>query len=85
MLANMQVNMHEAKTKLSNLVERAMRGEEIIIARDGKAAVQLMPVERRPLRPIGLRQHMGMSQSSIKESVAPLTDDEIELWENPNE
>jgi prevent-host-death family protein len=40
----MQVGMHEAKTKLSKLVERAEAGEEVIIARRGKPAVQLVPV-----------------------------------------
>jgi prevent-host-death family protein len=39
-----QVGMHEAKTKLSQLVERAESGEEIIIARNGKPAVRLVPV-----------------------------------------
>lgn len=36
--------MHEAKTKLSQLVERAERGEEIVITRNGKPAVRLAPV-----------------------------------------
>lgn len=36
--------MHEAKTKLSQLVERAERGEEIVITRNGKPAVKLTPV-----------------------------------------
>lgn len=36
--------MHEAKTKLSQLVERAEAGEEIVIARNGKPAVRLVPV-----------------------------------------
>lgn len=36
--------MHEAKTKLSQLVERAEAGEEIIIARRGTPVVQLTPV-----------------------------------------
>ncbi len=39
-----QVGMHEAKTKLSQLVERAEAGEEIIIARNGKPVVRLVPV-----------------------------------------
>lgn len=39
-----EVGMHEAKTKLSQLVERAERGEEIVITRNGKPAVQLTPV-----------------------------------------
>jgi prevent-host-death family protein len=38
------VNMHEAKSNLSRLVERAEAGEEIIIGRDGKPAVILKPV-----------------------------------------
>jgi prevent-host-death family protein len=41
-----QVGMHEAKTKLSQLVERAEAGEEIIIARNGVPVVQLVPVPR---------------------------------------
>lgn len=39
-----QFGMHEAKTKLSQLVERAESGEEIVIARNGKPAVRLEPV-----------------------------------------
>jgi len=36
--------MHEAKTKLSQLVERAEQGEEIVITRNGKPAVRLAPI-----------------------------------------
>jgi prevent-host-death family protein len=79
----MQVNMHEAKTKLSNLVERALNGEEIIIARDGQPSVQLTPITRKALRPIGLRRHLGLSENSIKASLAALEQDELELWTNP--
>jgi prevent-host-death family protein len=39
-----QVGMHEAKTKLSQLVERAGAGEEIVIARNGKPVARLVPV-----------------------------------------
>lgn len=39
-----QVGMHEAKTKLSQLVERAESGEDIVIARNGKPVVRLVPV-----------------------------------------
>jgi prevent-host-death family protein len=38
--------MHEAKTHLSQLVERALSGEEIVLTRRGKPAVVLTPVER---------------------------------------
>jgi prevent-host-death family protein len=40
--------MHEAKTNLSKLVERAEAGEEIVIQRNGKPAVRLMPVTDEP-------------------------------------
>ncbi|MGH7087379.1 MAG: type II toxin-antitoxin system Phd/YefM family antitoxin [Stellaceae bacterium] len=40
------VNMHEAKTTLSSLVERAMRGEDIIVAKAGTPMVRLVPVAR---------------------------------------
>lgn len=38
------VNMHEAKTHLSKLVERVEKGEEIVISRAGKPAAKLVPV-----------------------------------------
>jgi prevent-host-death family protein len=40
------VNIHAAKTRLSQLVARAERGERIIIARDGKPVAQLGPAPR---------------------------------------
>ncbi len=41
-----QFGMHEAKTKLSQLVERAEAGEEVVIARNGKPVARLVPVAR---------------------------------------
>ena len=41
-----QVGMHEAKTNLSQLVERAEAGEEIVIARNGTPVARLVPVAR---------------------------------------
>lgn len=43
------VNLYQAKTQLSALVERAAKGEEIIIAKAGKPMAKLVPVKpRRP-------------------------------------
>jgi prevent-host-death family protein len=41
----MQVNIYNAKMHLSDLINRAVAGEEIIIARDGKPMVRLVPVK----------------------------------------
>ena len=50
-----QVNMHEAKSRLSELAERVWRGERVIIAKAGKPYLDLTPhrdtrVERKPGR-----------------------------------
>jgi prevent-host-death family protein len=39
------VNIHEAKTHLSRLVERASRGESFIIAKAGKPMVKVVPLD----------------------------------------
>jgi prevent-host-death family protein len=48
----MQVNMHDAKTRLSELVAAAESGEDVVIARGGTPAVRLVAVtsEHRPVR-----------------------------------
>jgi prevent-host-death family protein len=55
------VNLYEAKTKLSQLVERAAAGEEIVIARAGRPMARLAPLaqfvpraKRTTPRPLGL-------------------------------
>lgn len=39
-----KVNMHEAKTHLSKLVDRALAGQDIVIAKAGKGKVRLVPI-----------------------------------------
>ena len=38
-------NIHQAKTNLSKLIEQAEAGEEVVIARNGKPAVRLTPIQ----------------------------------------
>lgn len=71
------VNVHEAKTQLSRLLERAHAGEEIIIAKNGKPYARLVPLdEQRPREPGLLR---GKLEDSFFE---PLPDDELAAWES---
>lgn len=50
-----QVNIHEAKTHLSRLVEEAARGHEIVIAKAGKPVARLVAVDEDVTpRPRGL-------------------------------
>ncbi len=51
------VNLHAAKTHFSRLVDAAAAGEEIIIAKAGKAVAKLVPLttaQKRPKRRLGL-------------------------------
>ena len=58
------VNVHEAKTHLSRLLERVEAGEEIVIARAGKPVARLVPLE--PGEP---RRLIGRSRDKIWMSV----------------
>lgn len=42
------INIHEAKTHLSRLVERAAKGEAFIIAKAGRPLVKVIPFEEAP-------------------------------------
>lgn len=54
---SVRVNMHEAKTTLSKLVEMAERGEEVVICRAGKSAVRLVPEDDSPAPRTGGQLH----------------------------
>jgi prevent-host-death family protein len=52
------INLYDAKTNLSQLVERAAGGEEIIIAKAGRPLARLVPLAKRTApRPLGLFAH----------------------------
>jgi len=48
-----EVNIHEAKTRLSQLLRRVAAGEEIVIARAGKPVAKLVPIGDRIQRVLG--------------------------------
>jgi prevent-host-death family protein len=50
-----QVNIYEAKTHLSLLIGEALGGEDVVVARNGKPLVRLVPVkERKPSDAFGM-------------------------------
>lgn len=72
----MQVNVQEAKTRLSRLLVQVERGEEVVIARDGVPIVRLIPVTPPARRP------MGFVAGSVPDAFfAPLPDEELAAWE----
>lgn len=73
----MELNIYEAKSKLSQLVERAMAGEEVIIAKAGKPMVKLIPIEPAPKRALGsAKGAIGFTKGWN----APMTEKELAAW-----
>ena len=58
-----QVNLYEAKTQLSRLVDEAAKGETIIIAKDGRAMAKLVPLSAGTKHPRKLGQLASRSRS----------------------
>lgn len=76
------VNMHEAKSNLSKLVEEAEAGEEVILARAGQPAVRLVPVRRRGRRKLGAWKGKVVMADDFD---APLPDAVLAAWEGRSE
>jgi prevent-host-death family protein len=69
------ITIHKAKTQLSRLIEKACRGEEIVIARGKRPVVKLVPVEVPPKkRTLGLWKGLV---SYTPDAFDPLTDQEM--------
>jgi prevent-host-death family protein len=70
-----QYNIHEAKTHLSNLIQRALNGEDIVIAKDGSPVVKLTPIQSGSLK----RPEPGLYFGKIV--LSPNFDDPLEEFE----
>lgn len=70
-----RITIHKAKTNLSQLIERACNGEEIIIARGKKPMVRLVAIreKRVPRKPGALKGKISYTDDAF----APLTDQEL--------
>lgn len=70
------VNVHEAKTHLSRLLERAHAGEEIILAKAGEPYARLMPLASK-------RRRGGQLPGLVvgPEFFEPLPEEELRAWE----
>ena len=78
------VNVHEAKTHFSKLMERVHAGEEIIIAKAGKPYMRMVPLEAQAATPKRTRTPGGLKVTGeIPDSVwfEPMSDEELDIWE----
>lgn len=71
------VNVQQAKTHLSDLLARAERGEEIVIARAGQPIVRLTPITKARPREFGTMRFSVPDDDFFD----PLPADELDAWE----
>ena len=74
-----QVNIHQAKTNFSKLVEKVLDGQEIIISRAGKPVAKLVPYRKS-----AVSRKLGLMKGKIRIAAdfdAPLPDSVIEEFE----
>ena len=69
------MNVHEARTHFSRLLERAHQGEEIVVAKAGKPYAKLVPLDERKGRIPGIAK--GRVTDAFFE---PLLPEELEAW-----
>jgi prevent-host-death family protein len=79
MKAPKQVNVHEAKTKLSQLLAEVEGGREIIVARNGKPVAKLVPSQPEAKKKLRLGTWKGRIWMS-PDFDAPLSPDELKAW-----
>lgn len=74
-----KVNMHEAKSRLSQLVELAKNGEDVVIAKNGKPEARIVPIKPEP------KEWFGMDEGKIwmADDFNELPDDILDLMSDP--
>ena len=73
----MLINMHQAKSQLSKLIAAAEAGDDVIIARNGKPAVKLVPLKSSGFR-FGALAHLANAVPDFEDK---LDEDELSMWE----
>lgn len=72
-----QVTIHAAKTNLSKLIEAALGGEEIVIARGSTPVVRLVPVRQGAFKVGLLKGKLGNGPDFFE----PMEESDLGLWE----
>lgn len=71
------INVHEAKTHLSRLLDKAHAGEEIVLGKAGKPYARLVP-----LKPAGVKRRPGRLKGKLDPAFfEPLPEEELAAWE----
>lgn len=74
-----KVNMHEAKSRLSKLVELAKNGEEVVIAKNGVPEARIVPFEKKQKEWFGMDAGKGWIADDFDE----LPEDILDMMSDP--
>lgn len=74
----MQVTIHSAKTNLSKLIEAALAGEEVVIAKGKQPIAKIVPIITSSFT-LGVLK--GKLTGDGPDFLAPMSEDELALWE----
>ena len=75
----MQVNVHEAKSQLSRLLELVEGGETVIISRHGQPVAELVPARQKNAFPFGVAREQPLVPDG-DDWWQPMSDDQAEGW-----
>ena len=73
----MKMNLQQAKAQLSRLVDAALMGDEVIIAKAGKPCVRLVPLEQPSRQPGSAKGKAAVTPAFFE----PLPEDELVAWD----
>jgi prevent-host-death family protein len=74
----MQFTVHAAKTNLSKLIDAALSGEEVVIAKGSRPVVKIVPIEQTPFKIGILRDQVTGNGPDFFE---PMSEEDLALWE----
>lgn len=77
-----EIGIFEAKTKLSELVRRAERGEHFLIKRRGKIAAKIIPSDENAHTELAARDNPWLQLIELKKKYPLGTPEEIKTWIN---
>jgi prevent-host-death family protein len=80
-----QVNVHEAKAKLSSLLQEVERGEDVVITNRNRPVARLVPFEKPRHRPVfgsakEAFDRSGLTEEDIERALAPMSEEELKEW-----
>lgn len=73
----MQFTVHAAKSQLSRLIDAALAGEEVVIARGSKPVVRLVPIPQGGFRLGVLAGKVGTAPDFLE----PLPEEDLDAWD----